>query len=80
MNACLPCCFASAVSFAPASLARTRFKPSLLQRFPRFRQSKTPFFGQLSTPLIIDDTGELMNAQNRSKAGAVLSRPQRQNA
>ena len=49
-------------------------------RFPRFRQSKTPFFGQLSTPLNTADNGERSEGKNRSKTGAVLSRPQRQNA
>ena len=57
---------------------RTRFKPSLLSRFPRFRQSKTPSFGQLSTPLDVDDTPERLRGQNRSKTRAVLSRSRRQ--
>jgi hypothetical protein len=61
-------------------LAKTRFKPSPLIRFPRFGQSKTPSFGQLSTPLDVDDTPERLRGKNRVKVSAVLSRPQRQSA
>jgi len=49
-------------------------------RFPRFRQSKTASFGQLSTPSNAADTPEQLRGKNRLKVSAVLSRPQRQNA
>ena len=71
----LPC---RRVSRVPS--ARTRFKPSLLIRFPLFRQSKTAFSGQLSTPLDVDDTAERLKGKNRVKVSAVQSRPQRPDA
>ena len=63
-----------------ARLARTRFKPSLLIRFPRFGQAKTASLAPPATPLIIDDTPERLRGKNRLKVSAVLSRPQRQDA
>ena len=58
----------------PAHLARTRFKPSPMIRFPRFRHSKAALFEALSTPLDTADTGERLNGQNRTKSSGVLSR------
>lgn len=57
----------------PARFARTRFKPSLVIRFPRFGHSKTASFGQLSTPLDVDDTDEQVRGTKRSKVSAVLA-------
>lgn len=63
-----------------ARLARTRFKPSLLIRFPRFEESKTPSFAPSATPLDVDDTAERLKGKNRVKVSAVQSRPQRPDA
>ena len=63
-----------------ARLSRTRFKPSRFASTQRFRQSKTAFSGQLSTPLDVDDTGEPVNLEIRSKTSAATSRSRRQNA
>ena len=64
----------------PARLARTRFKPSRLIRFPHFGQAKTAVFWQFSTPLDVDDTPERLGGKKRSETAAVLSRPQWQSA
>ena len=61
-------------------LAKTRFTPSPLIRFPRFRYSKTLSFGQLSTPMDTADTVEQMRAQNRPKSSAATSRSRRSDA
>ena len=55
----------------PTRLARTRFKPSPMIRFPRFDHPKTPIFDPLSTPPIIDDTPEQLRGKNRLKTRAV---------